>query len=537
MSSWWPDGAGGNGGFMSVFNVKLYGAKGNGSTDDSDAFTAALAALHTAGGGVLYCPSPDSVYVTQGGYTIDVPFLVIGDGSAAFANRQGAGSTQCLSKIVCDSATAALFTTTCAVGKFRDIALECGASSTPSAGAGIHVTGSLGSERIDYDNVYIDGFYDNLTIDTGAGWTMCSFHSVAPVRYGARIQNVNNQDEGDWAISDSDFYSSKYDSTAGIRIEGAGGGKIVNCKVNSYASSHLFTDAISIAFASGEGSGLYLLANNSLENFSGNGVHVTVDATSSLSTLILNGNEIAGLGVNTNPAVNVNVASGGSANGLLFVNNVLRGDPSASGAFSFTNVGQALVGKNSLSGFTTLYTQSGSTITDASGSIGSSVAVTGATSAGSSNASPSIPVGNGSAGAAWTQLVHAKKTITGVNLNQDITVTGTTFADLDSSLDITLTTGARRCRIGWLLTGKVADTTHSLAVDVTVDGAQQGRSYGLSSSGGGAANQGVPLNGETTTDFLSAGSHTFKLVVRVDGGTGTVLNSIIPVQFTVDELL
>ncbi|MBS0633192.1 MAG: hypothetical protein JSS11_14875 [Verrucomicrobia bacterium] len=51
---------------MSDFNVMTYGATGNGSTDDTAAFNAAISALNTAGSGVLVVPSAPNYYNISG---------------------------------------------------------------------------------------------------------------------------------------------------------------------------------------------------------------------------------------------------------------------------------------------------------------------------------------------------------------------------------------------------------------------------------------------------------------------------------------
>ncbi|RJF81555.1 hypothetical protein D3877_15545 [Azospirillum cavernae] len=55
---------------MDVFNVKSYGATGNGSTDDTGAVNAARNALVAAGGGVLYFPA--GIYILSQSITIDM---------------------------------------------------------------------------------------------------------------------------------------------------------------------------------------------------------------------------------------------------------------------------------------------------------------------------------------------------------------------------------------------------------------------------------------------------------------------------------
>lgn len=514
-----------------VFNVKDYGAKGDGATDDTAAVTAAIAAIPATGGTLFF---PAGTYLTLGGFTIDKPCTIRGEGSAAYHNLEGAGSTNCLSKVTCTSRTAVLFTVTTTPVSFRNIALVNTATQAPTAGSAIRVTSSLLSQRVSYDEVYVAGFYDNVNVEVGAGWTMHSCHLVAPVRYALRIQNTVVADAGDWAISDCDFLSSKYDSAAGIRIESSGGGKIVNCKINSFASAHLFQHGIDISFSGATGTGDYLISNCSIENVSGNGIHVATDATASMHQVQIANVQIGLLGVNANNAIVVAAGSANSIETVLISDSILAGNGSVA-AISLTDVGGVRLSNIYTSGaFTSVYAKSGTTVVfDDTGMIGGGVAITGTPAAGTSTKSPTTVVATGAAAASWVALASDHKSYA-----SDISgLTATGFATVDASLEITLTTGARRCLIGWTLVCKNSTGAQSNCVSVTVDGVALGGSYGLAAGGGGTNNEAQNLGGSVPTGYLSAGSHTFKLMFRVDGGSATILGSLIPVNFWVQELL
>ena len=127
-------------------------------------------------------------------------------------------------------------------------------------------------------------------------------------------------------------------------------------------------------------------------------------------------------------------------------------------------------------------------------------------------------------------LVSDKKTLS----SGDKTTTSTTFVDIDSGLNITLTTGVRRCIVTFSATGKNSGAGNT-AVDLDIDGARVGQAYGLVVADG-STNKNFSYT--FTTDVLTAGSHTFKPQFRVDGGTGTIFASttITPVFFSVAEL-
>jgi len=129
-----------------------------------------------------------------------------------------------------------------------------------------------------------------------------------------------------------------------------------------------------------------------------------------------------------------------------------------------------------------------------------------------------------------TSLVSDKKTLTSGN----ITTTGTSFADIASGLNITLTTGARRCLVGLIAWGNNNTASATDSTDVEIDGTRIGGTFGLMS---GKNTDHFSLAFTFLTDVLTAGSHTFKPQWKVDSGTGTLFaSSTAPCIFFVQEL-
>lgn len=220
------------------YDVKWYGAKGDGITDDTVAITAAIADIPTTGGILFF---PPGIYVTTGGFTIPNPTLIKGCGMVGED-----GTLSPTSLITCSSDTDSLFTVTAYTARFRDIALVNTHADAPTAGAGVTCfkAGSW-DQKVDFDSVSVAGFFVDIDQQTGEYWTMNNCMLFRPVKYALKIANTVNADSGDWSISSSYFISDVYSADAAIRIESSGGGKLINCKVNR-RSAERFVSGINL---------------------------------------------------------------------------------------------------------------------------------------------------------------------------------------------------------------------------------------------------------------------------------------------------
>jgi hypothetical protein len=246
-------------------NVGWFGAKGNGIADDTTAINSAIAAFNSAGIGVLYFPA--GTYLVSSALTaITATGLIRGDGMGAASGY--AGDINTVAKptstvINCSSQTAVLFTVNGWALTFQDISLVNTFGGTPtSASAGIVVTSSNMDSRINYERVYVAGFYIGIDVQVASNWFMngCLFFNA--VLYNIKINNTVNPDAGDWTITNSSFYGgSTHTATDAIHIIGSGGGKITNCKINSAT-----TDCVNGINASLLGSSNLQIANCSIEN-------------------------------------------------------------------------------------------------------------------------------------------------------------------------------------------------------------------------------------------------------------------------------
>ena len=337
------------------FNVKAYGAIGDGTTDDTTAINDAIAALIAAGRGVLYFPS-GTYKATAGLTTISVPALIRGDGSANYDGDEP------ISQVLCTSATANLFTVTAEHAKFENIALKNTAGGTPSAGSAISTQGAHLEQRVDYDGVVIHRFWIGFDIRVGGQWTMHDCFVYDPVKYAVKIQNTVNDDAGDWVISDSEFSADAFAADAAIRIESSGGGKINNCKINvGYPPTNTFVNGIELGVTAGVDTIILMVTNCSIENVSGHGISVTSATTGQWRQLLFHGNQF-GLWTNdTGKAINIAPTNTDDVEDIIIASNIFHTNGTARSAVQLTNTDNVVLVGNLLSGFNALYSQSGST--------------------------------------------------------------------------------------------------------------------------------------------------------------------------------
>ena len=201
------------------FNVKDYGAVGNGTTNDTASIQLAINALDAVGGGTLYFPF--GTYLVSGSFTLASDTAVMGAGSLSNLNGNY-GST-----ILCNSPTATLFTTSGLSASFQNISLCNTSVSAPTSGAGIVVTHVSDIPKVDFDHIFVKGFYINVDSRTNVYWSMRSCWLDGPVLYNLKIKNIITEYAGDLAISDSVFVGrDTYNAIANIRVKSSAGIKI-----------------------------------------------------------------------------------------------------------------------------------------------------------------------------------------------------------------------------------------------------------------------------------------------------------------------
>lgn len=264
-----------------VFDVKNYGAKGDGVTDDGAAIGKAIAACKSEGGGTVYFPIGN--YVTNQQYVLDFNVNIKGEGMGAFqifaANLT---NYKYSSAIYYTSPTGNLFTfqkdainNDYPIRSIQSITLINKASTTPTAGSAVKCLDN--AQNFVIRDVLVTGFYINFDYVSTTYWLMDNVRINAPIAYGIRLGNNIDSDLGDWSINNCIFSSSKFPSSAtAFYWKAGGGGKITNTKFNSvgYIVANNFIYDILADMSDGPTS-LLQVSNCSFENFQTAAVKMT----------------------------------------------------------------------------------------------------------------------------------------------------------------------------------------------------------------------------------------------------------------------
>ena len=346
-------GAAGPGGVpLGWFNVTDYGATGDGTTDDTSDINSAIAALNSAGRGVLYFPAGDYL-ISSALTTITVACRILGDGMAA----GGTSFSTYASRVKQSSDTANAFTIGAHGYSFEGLAIM-NSEGSPTAGAGIAITAN--GDHGQFRNISVEGFYINVDIQEGAEWRMAGCHLLGPITYGLKIRHIDLPDGGDGSISDTWITAEGVNSTAGIRLESGGGLKLTNVKING--RSHFFGDGIQVAMAGSIATIILMVSNSSIENITGHGINITQVGTSTFSNIILAGNQFGLHSNNTGKAISIVAEDVAALDHIVISNSVFSTDGTARSAIQLTNVDNVMLAGNILvDNFTSLYTNSGST--------------------------------------------------------------------------------------------------------------------------------------------------------------------------------
>ncbi len=326
-------------------NVLNYGAAGNGSTDDTAAVTAAIAALPSTGG-VLYFPP--GTYKTSGGFTLSNPVTVLGMGAGGVG---GDGTYSYVSAVTCTSQTAVLFTVASENVIFDGLAMLNTYVGTPTAGAAIatSTSGTSSGDNLRITDCYLWGFYNGATITNGFAWRMTGTHVQNVVNRGliVRNDNVANGTGGDYAIDGCWFMAgARSNSTAqAINLLGGSGARVSNIELN--ASGNFWDYGIVLQPTSGLSGYLdpWIFSDMVLNGISDTAFYIGASGTNVHRVLIANSHFNAGWGGDTSGRSLTVDGTGGTITNLLVTNCTFNAEtsPNALRPIGLTNVDGARI--------------------------------------------------------------------------------------------------------------------------------------------------------------------------------------------------
>src|SRR5258706_15450295 len=346
------------------FNVRAFGAVGDGVADDTVALQAAITAAQATGG---------SVYLQAGKYkttavlNITSHIEIYGDGPA---KASGAAKQSVILPSVSNSAFSINCQDAIILKDFQITWLSTPNSSTygiqlDSTGGGIN--GNIDSY---ISNIGIAGPYVGFKTINAYTFTLENVRVDGAVFASCFISNTNVPGSGDSVITNCVFSGSP--SICHLFIFSAGGLRIVNNKLNSSGAGGKGI-VIQANLVTSQGISPLFIANNSIEGDTAFGILIQriVNATELVGNLLIIGNEIVGgitiqaAPTGTNPwvlagCINSNLvygAGGGApviaASGIqdftIVGNTLISGGGTVSGVAGSGNI-RALIANNSLEG-------------------------------------------------------------------------------------------------------------------------------------------------------------------------------------------
>lgn len=172
------------------FNVKTYGAKGDGTTDDSAAITAAFSAANSAGGGYIYFPP--GTYISSTEQDVPSNCTVGGSGYNSIIRRRTGSSSYLVNVLRVNSKSNVRITNLQIDGQKADIITNYSATALSSPYIyttcnGVYVTGASTDVTIDHCWIH-DAYFGNVAPDSVDGMVIESNYL-----YNGRDNQINGR--------------------------------------------------------------------------------------------------------------------------------------------------------------------------------------------------------------------------------------------------------------------------------------------------------------------------------------------------------
>lgn len=293
---------------LGTVSVKEFGAVGDGIADDR----AAMQAAHNTGQIVYY---PQGTYKFSGQLTIAVGGII------------GAGKTLSnLNAIDTSSSAAIKFTgpyTTLPGGlvsgnaKFHDFTLN--GNSLKTTGAGLQFDSAANEvSYADLRGLQISYFPINVDFVNASLWKMIGCDILGHTVAGVRVNNTYENDAGDSLIMGNNIITSSKTAAQILHLS-SGGLKIIGNKLLGAR------DGYSMQYTGKKETSVLILANNSIENFSGKAINFSKVSAGvpTFRNIIISGNQIS-VSLATPTAVLIENEGGSWLQSMTITNNVFQ---------------------------------------------------------------------------------------------------------------------------------------------------------------------------------------------------------------------
>lgn len=287
-------------------SVQTFGAKGDGTTDDTAAFVAAIA-------------TGKSLFVPEGTYIVDTDSLVLNtNGQTLF------GAGQALSIIQTADTEGAIVTISADYCGLENLRLR--RSTTGTAGANLLVEDGNGPV---VRACHFSGGFDAIATESSSTLKLSDCTIFDFVRYGVLLENTDSPDSGDQGIFNCVIDSNVCQAvSACIRQESAGGLKLIGNKILGESSAPP-SYGLDVQIDDGVTTVDLLVVGNSFENLGTSAIRVGRSGTTgALTKVVISGNQIHSLTDDTAVTLAAGTGTG------VFSNNVLT----SSGGSSSTGV-------------------------------------------------------------------------------------------------------------------------------------------------------------------------------------------------------
>jgi hypothetical protein len=198
-----------------------FGAKGDGSTDDTNPLQYTITASPTKGPIKLRSVT----YKTTGQLTVSKSIRMYGTGGNYYVGLTDSLFHKNGAIIQSNLTTSDFITVTAPNCSFEGFALEN--TGTPTAGFGLNFTNTGGASM---NRVAIKGFYNLLHVQQGVSWAFNDMRLIYPVDQGVLVENPTTPDQGDHSFSNSSILTNN-NTCRPFVFKSSGGMKVNNLKI------------------------------------------------------------------------------------------------------------------------------------------------------------------------------------------------------------------------------------------------------------------------------------------------------------------